>query len=147
MRLDKYVNSGQLQHHKPSGSETTSLTKLIERDLHDCKTEDISVDRRFAIAYSAALNLCRLIIAAEGYRTRAREGHHALSLEIAGIILGQQTKTLITYFDACRKKRNKIDYDFCDVATMTELDELIETTRKFRDLVYEWLTSEHPEIV
>src|SRR5262249_49364576 len=33
---------------------------------------------------------------------------------------------LATYFDACRRKRNHVDYDFADVASDTEAHELIE---------------------
>ena len=54
--LQKYLNNGDLKPHRSSVKEIESFKKLIERDLKDCAIEELSVDRRFATAYQAALN-------------------------------------------------------------------------------------------
>ena len=40
------------------------------------------------------------------------------------------------------KKRNIVDYDLTDVASMSELKELIEKVQEFRRIVYDWLEKE-----
>ena len=83
--LQKYLNSGDLKPHRFSAKEIESFKRLIERDLKDCAIEELSVDRRFATAYQAALNLSRMIITASDFRVSTKIGHHALTLEIASL--------------------------------------------------------------
>jgi hypothetical protein len=64
INLQKYLKNGSLQPHRSSGKEIERFKKLIARDLNDCVIEELSVDRRFATAYQAALNLSRMIIMA-----------------------------------------------------------------------------------
>jgi uncharacterized protein (UPF0332 family) len=53
-------------------------------------------------------------------------------------------KLLADYFDACRRKRNEIDYTGAAIATSTEADELVLHARSFLDLVERWIESNHP---
>ena len=105
----KYLKDGILRPHRAAKKEIQSFTKLVARDLRDCAIEELSIDRRFATAYQAALNLSRLVVTAYGYRVSAKTGHHAITFEIAGIILGRKCKEYINLFDICRRKRNKKD--------------------------------------
>ena len=83
-----------------------------------------------------------MIITASDYRVSAKTGHHALTFEIAGLILGERFQEYFDFFDVCRRKRNIVDYDLTDVASMSELKELIEKVREFRRIVYDWLEKE-----
>jgi len=67
----------------------------------------------------------KIAIACSGYRVTARAGHHAITFEAAHLSLGPNASTLTDYFDACRRKRNVIDYDNSSVATETEAAELV----------------------
>ena len=87
INLQKYLKNGSLQIQRSTGKEIERFKKLIARDLSDCIIEELSVDRSFATAYQAALNLSRMIIVASGYRVSAKIGHHALTFEIANLIL------------------------------------------------------------
>jgi len=142
IHFQKYLKNGSLQPHRSNEKEIESFNKLIARDLSDCDIEELSVDRRFATAYQAALNLSRMIIAASGYRVSAKTGHHALAFEIAGLILGERFQEYFDFFDVCRRKRNIVDYDHTDVANMSELKELIEKVQEFRHIIYDWLEKE-----
>ena len=53
---------------------------------------------------------------------------------------------LADYFDACRRKRNVIDYMNSSVATETEADELVSKAHEFHTLVESWLTATHPAL-
>jgi hypothetical protein len=139
INLQKYLKNGSLQPHKSSGKEIERFKKLIARDLNDCAIEELSVDRRFATAYQAALNLSRMIITVSNYRVSAKTGHHALTFEIADLFLGKKFQKYFDYFDVCRRKRNIVDYDLTDVASMSELKDIIRKVQEFRLIVYDWL--------
>ena len=64
IKLQKYLKNSSLQPHRSTGKEIESFKKLIARDLSDCVIEELSVDRSFATAYQATLNLSRMIITA-----------------------------------------------------------------------------------
>jgi uncharacterized protein (UPF0332 family) len=53
---------------------------------------------------------------------------------------------LADYFDACRRKRNEIDYTGATVATTTEADELMLHANAFLKQVESWITSNHPAL-
>jgi len=53
----------------------------------------------------------KICIACSGYRVTARAGHHAVTFEGANLAIGAKILSLTDYFDACRRKRNLIDYD------------------------------------
>ena len=137
--LQKYLKNGNLQPHRSTKKEIESFKKLIARDLSDCAIEELSVDRRFTTAYQAALNLSRMIIAVSGYRVSVKTGHHALTFEIAGMILEDKFQEYFDFFDVCRRKRNLVDYDLADVTSPSELKELLEKVQEFRHTVYDWL--------
>lgn len=87
INLQTYLKNGSLQPHRSTEKEIESYKKLIARDLSDCVVKGLSIDRSFATAYQAALNISRMIITASDYRVSAKTGHHTLTFEIAGIIL------------------------------------------------------------
>ena len=51
---------------------------------------------------------------------------------IAGEVLGRATKNHLDYFDLCRRKRNKVDYDLAGVATDKDVAELIRKVIEFK---------------
>lgn len=142
INLQKYLKNGSLKPHRSNEKEIESFKKLIARDLSDCVIEELSVDRRFTTAYQAALHLSRMIIAVSGYRVSAKTGHHALTFEIAGLILGDKFQDYFDFFDVCRRKRNIVDYDLTDVVSISELEAILEKVQEFRHIVYDWLEKE-----
>lgn len=114
--------------------ELNHLMDIVNRDMDDAKVKLISNDRRFTAAYNAALQLCTIIIRKSGYRIKGK-GHHYNTFRAAGMILGKQYKDIIVYFDACRNKRNKAEYDYVLNISDTELEELISEVTKFNKIV------------
>jgi hypothetical protein len=51
---------------------------------------------------------------------------------------------LADYFDACRRKRNVIDYSNSSVATDTEADEILLKANEPRLLVERWVAANRP---
>lgn len=91
------------------------------------------------------LQLAKLAIACAGYRVSAGPAQHRTTFQAVRIVLDKNTDALISYFDICRRKRNRIDYDQAEVASETEVEDLLVKTREFQDLVEGWVRRNHPE--
>lgn len=144
MSWKKLLQERKVHHHRTTIQEVSELRRLIARDLADATIPALSEDRRFATAYNAALQTGKMAIACAGYRVASVPGHHRLTFEGAKLALGTSAGHLTDYFDACRRKRNEIDYAGAAIATGTEAEELLLHTRVFIELVERWIEENHP---
>jgi hypothetical protein len=87
-----------------------------------------------------------MAIACAGYRLASTQGHHRLTFDAARLALGASAARSLDFFEACRRKRNVIDYDRSSVATETEAKEVIDEARSFLELVEQWVTTHHPNL-
>ncbi len=146
MSLAKLLASKRLERHSSSRNEITGLRQLIARDLADAAIPDLSTDRTFATAYNAALQLSKMAVACAGYRVSASlPGHHQTTFEAARLILGPAAQRLADYFETCRRKRNVIDYDYAQVATESQANELLERTAEYQKLVEASIAKNFPK--
>jgi hypothetical protein len=146
MSLQQWANNGWLKAHQTSPKEIQDLLKIVERDLADAVVGDLSADWRFGIAYNAALKLCTILIYVSGYRPEKSLQHYR-TLQALPLILGSNRRTDADYLDACRIKRNTVEYDYAGGATKKDADELIEFTRELRTDVRAWLQDNHIELL
>lgn len=146
MNLEKLLAQGRLRPHKTSGAEITDLLRIATRDLSDARTPGLSSDRRFLIAYDAALTLATIPLHIHGYRTHVG-GHHWMTFLVLPEILGAEFESLATYLDLCRTKRNISIYDRGGEISNVEADELIEEAENFRTEVEIWLSTSHPNFI
>jgi SAV_6107-like HEPN len=144
MSWNKLLQSNRVHRHTTSPQELTEIRRLVARDLADAAIPALSDDRRFATAYNAALQTAKMAIACAGYRVASVPGHHRLTFEGAKLSIGTQADQLADYFDACRRKRNEIDYTGATIATTTEAEELLLHAKSFLDLVELWIETNHP---
>ena len=144
MSWKKLLDQGSLHAHITSAAELGELRRLIARDLADARIPALSEDRRFATAYNAALQTAKMAIACAGYRVASVPGHHRLTFEGAKLALGKPGAQLADFFDACRRKRNVIDYTGAAVATRTEAEELLLHAESFLKIVEGWIAAKHP---
>jgi hexokinase len=114
--------------------------------LKDAGLSGLSADRSFATAYNATLQTANMLIACSGYRLATIPGHHKTAFDATELILGQSAKTLVVYFDACRRKRNLLDYDRAHIASDTEAAELLVGAREFLALAEKWIEANHPHL-
>ncbi|NOY81902.1 MAG: hypothetical protein GXP31_12975 [Kiritimatiellaeota bacterium] len=145
MTLQQWCSNGWLRPHTPSSQEIANLLGIVERDLADARSA-ISDDWRFGIAYNAALKLCTVLLYAEGFRAE-RSLQHVRTIQALPLILGPSRKNDAIYLDACRAKRNTVEYDCVGGASQADADELIEFVATFRDDVLAWLARAHPNLV
>jgi hypothetical protein len=145
MTLQQWAENGWLEPHATSAVEIANLLAIVDRDLADAG-EGISPDWRFGIAYNAALKLCTILLYAEGYRA-ARTLQHYRTIQALPLILGLQHRRDANYLDACRKKRNIVEYDYVGGATGDEALELAAYVVELREMVLDWLKENHPQLL
>jgi uncharacterized protein (UPF0332 family) len=146
MSWKKLLQDNKVHRHTTSRQELNEIRRLVARDLTDAALPALSEDRRFATAYNAALQTAKMAIACAGYRIASVPGHHRQTFEGAKLALGKPAEHLADYFDACRRKRNEIDYTGATIATNTEADELLLHAKSFLALVEAWINSTYPAL-
>lgn len=144
MSWTSLLANGTVRNHTTGRREIESLRVLIERDLKDAGLKGLSADRKFATAYNAALQLCKMAIACAGYRLTIGVGHHQKTFEaVKSAVTTSDAEILADYFEICRRKRNVIDYDAADTISETEADELLKKVGEFQVLVEDWIAANH----
>ena len=137
MTLKQWAANGWLRTHKTSAEEAANLIAIVDRDLADA-AEGISPEWRFGIAYNAALKLCTILLYASGYRAE-RQLQHYRTIQSLPLILGGDFKGEAEYLEACRKKRNIVEYEYIGGATEADADELISFVKELRENVIDWI--------
>ena len=145
MSLRQWADNGWLRPHQTSAQEVADLLAIVERDLKDAAGE-ISADWRFGIAYNAALKLCTVLLFATGYRPERNLAHYR-TLAALPLILGLEKQEDAAYLDACRAKRNTVEYDMAGAATSQDADELLAFVRALRADMLAWLRKNHPALL
>jgi hypothetical protein len=145
MTWQKLLDTRRAQTHKTSRQELDELRAVVGRDFQDAALVGLSDDRRFATAYNAVLQLATMAVACSGYRVTAKQGHHENTFVALRLAVGQPVAKLAQYFNACRKKRNKLDYHLAQIVTETELQELLEKAKEFQELIENWISQNHPQ--
>jgi hypothetical protein len=122
------------------------LFAVAARDIADAGVTQLSLDRRFATAYGAALQFATAAIAASGYRVAAQRGHHAVVWQVLPEVMGAEVGETAVYFDSCRALRNRSDYDAVGVVTAADVDEILREALAFREVVLAWLHCRYPKL-
>lgn len=146
MSLRDWAENKWLRSHSSSTQEIRELLTIADRDLMDAASGSISADWRFGIAYNAALKLCTILMHASGYRPEKTLLHYR-TIEALPLILGAEKKEAAGYLQACRTKRNVVEYEKAGAATMSDADELIEFVGELRNEVLAWLKANHPHLL
>ena len=142
--LQNWLENGQIRAHKTSKNEITQLLQAMDRDLADAQLPELSADRRFATAYSAALLVAIAALAASGYRA-SQEGHHYWSIQSLAFTMKLDAGT-ITLLNAARRKRNIADYEMVGMVSEQEIKKMVALAKKLRAMFQEWLKRNHPEL-
>lgn len=93
MSLENWHKNGWLRPHQTSPSQIAELFAIADRDLADARTERLSSDWQFGIAYNAALKLCTILLYAEGYRPEKNLAHFR-TLQALPLILGSENRAM-----------------------------------------------------
>ena len=145
MSLKDWQLNGWLIAHKTSPQEIADLLAVADRDLNDCKASGLSADWRLNIAYNAALQAATAALAACGYRA-VREAHHFRVIQSLVYTI-DLSSTVVTQFDAFRKKRNIGGYERAGMTSDQEADEMFSLAKNIREKVENWLHKNYPELI
>jgi hypothetical protein len=145
MNLSEWAKAGWLKPHAPTKQQVAAIFSVVDRDLEDSK-QRLSPDGRFNIAYNAALQLCSIVLLAEGWKPDKLHAHHR-TISSLPIILGKERQNDADYLDACRGKRNGLEYDAAGKVSSTEAKELREFAVELRELVIRWLSERHAKLL
>jgi len=146
MSLENWLKNGWLKPHKTSKQEIENLFNIVKRDLEDAQRQDVSADWRFGIAYNAALKLCAILLYAEGYKPENTYAHYR-TIQALPLILGNERSDDTAYLEACRVKRNIVEYDYVGSTSETEANELIEFVKELQLDVQNWIKKHYPEYI
>ena len=144
--LDYYSSRRLLRREPTSPQEISDILSVVDRDLEECRKDDISLDWRFNIAYNAGLQLCKLVLRASGYRTSSRSPAHHLTISCLPLIMGPSQQERADFLDSCRSVRNRIEYDVAGTVREEDVLDLIEEAENLRHDVIGWLRRKHPEL-
>jgi hypothetical protein len=143
MSYESLLAEGRLRRRKTSREDVRHLLRLAERDLADAAVAGLSADRRFLIAYEAALALATVPLFSAGYETHG-SGHHWVTFQMLPRFMGEEYAELATYFESCRTKRNVGAYDRGGEISDSEANELLKEVADFKSRVEAWIRINHP---
>ncbi|MBA4136157.1 MAG: hypothetical protein C0518_02430 [Opitutus sp.] len=133
-----------MKPQSPTRDQVGKIFGVVDRDLEDAKAT-LSPDGQFNIAYNAALQLCAIALLAEGWKSEKLNAHHR-TISALPVILGSARQDDADYLDACRAKRNGLEYDAAGKVSAKEAKELREFAVELRAVVIAWLEAKHPDL-
>ena len=145
MGLQDWHKFGWLKPHQTSFEELSNLLAIADRDIADSATTELSNDWKFGIAYNAALKLCTMLLYDAGYMPEKTLAHFR-TLHSLQFTLGEDRKGDAEYLDACRMKRNHVEYDYVEGASASEAAELLQFARELREEVVVKLRERYPNL-
>jgi hypothetical protein len=144
MSLQDWADAGWLRPYRTTRDQIAAQFALVDRDLEDT-TRDLSADWQFNIAYNAALQLCSILLNAEGWRPERNLAHYR-TLQSLPLILGTDWPDDADYMETCRSKRNKTEYDAVGQVTRAQAKELADFAKRLRKKAISWLKEKHPDL-
>ncbi len=145
MTLEELSRNELIRLTPTSSREIHDLWKLVERDLSSATTAGLPLDWQFAIAYHAVLQLATIVLRCEGYRS-ASGPHHTVTFTALAAVAGEELGDLAEYFQACRTKRNIVEYDRAGEISQEEVVKLLDAARQFRKWAVGWIKTKHPDL-
>ena len=144
MSLSDWAKNQWLKAQPTTREQVAKVFSVVDRDLEDSK-RNLSPDGQFNIAYNAALQLCAIALLAEGWRPDKLNAHYR-TIAALPVILGSEWQDGADYLDACRSKRNGLEYDAAGRVSAAEAKELREFAVELRAAVVTWLADRHPKL-
>ena len=145
MSLEDWHKFGWLKPHRTDERELGNLLAIADRDISDATAGGLSNDWKFGIAYNAALKLCTMMLYDAGFMPEKTLAHYRTLLSIE-YTLGTERKSDAVYLEACRAKRNHVEYDYVDGASAAEAEELLEFAKELRKDVVGRLRLKYPTL-
>jgi uncharacterized protein (UPF0332 family) len=135
MSIDKMVQERRIHPFKATREEITKVMNLARRDLAEAeKIKSTSLDWTYSIAYNAVLQACRAFIFHMGYRPASFEAHKS-TFEFMQLVVEEQLKPTIDYFDRARQKRHRVTYEAVGLVSEKETEQMVKKASEFLEYV------------
>jgi uncharacterized protein (UPF0332 family) len=138
MNYNELKEMGIVEERTAEIAEVISLVTRAERDLAASKfLYDKDEEWAFAATYQAMARSAKALILSEGFRPKTVRGRDAKKTVVtaAGVILGEQYKSLINKFDRMRRKYQSFMEDAGRIISRYEAGQAIKDAEEFIALV------------
>jgi uncharacterized protein (UPF0332 family) len=138
MNYNELKEMGSVEERTAEITEVIALVTRAERDLATSQLlQEKDEEWAFAAAYQAMARSARALILSEGFRPKGVRGRDAQKTVItaAGVILGDQYKSLINKFDRMRRKYQSFVEDAGRIISRYEAGQAIKDAEEFTALV------------
>ena len=138
MTYESLKEMGVVEERVPEISEIIALVTRAERDLATSRIlQDSDEEWAFAAAYLSMVRAARALILSEGLRPKGTRGRGAQKTVVtaAGLILGEQFKSLINKFDRMRRKYQSFMEEAGRIISRYEVGQAIKDAEEFFELV------------
>ncbi len=122
-------------------AEITEIIALVTRAERDLATSRLLQDKdeewSYAAAYLAMARSARALILSEGFRPKGIRGRDAQKTVVtaAGVLLGEQYKSLINKYDRMRRKYQSFMEESGRIISRYEAGQAIKDAEEFVELV------------
>ncbi|MBN2621061.1 HEPN domain-containing protein [candidate division WOR-3 bacterium] len=141
----EYLAQGLLKKQRPNPKAVVKLVKRARKDLKTAQANlEIDAEVAYTIAYLAMLRVRRALLLVKGFRPADRYQHKTVVEFISGY-LGNDFKSIATYFDRMRRKRNRFTYEVDTSISITEARNALRVATEFVDLLEKRIKMEHPQ--
>lgn len=129
----------------PERAQVARMLAAVERNLADARLAGLSAETRFDVGYKAIMQLAKLSLYANGYRTlTSRPGHHQTAIQTLALTVALALEQ-VRVLDALRKQRNRADYSGELVSDAT-VNECVACATALDAHVRDWLRLNKPEL-
>ncbi len=138
MTYEALKEMGIVEERTPEITEIIALVTRAERDLTTSKfLHDKDEEWAFGAAYLAMARSARALILSEGFRPKGVRGRDAQKTVVtaAGVLVGEQYKSLINKFDRMRRKYQSFMEESSRIISRYEAGQAIKDAEEFLGLV------------
>ena len=138
MNYNELKEMGIVEERTAEIAEVIALVTRAERDLDTSRLlQDKDEEWAFAAAYQAMARSARALILSEGFRPKGSRGRDAQKTVVtaAGVLLGDQYKSLINKFDRMRRKYQSFVEDAGRIISRYEAGQAVRDAEEFTALV------------
>ena len=144
--LIRLTREGKIKSQSSTPSHLNHLWDAAHRNFKAAGILHGQIDEAaFKLFYDGLLQIARLILLANGYRTDDGE-QHKTAFMVAGEFLGSEFKDLINKVQKYRIKRNLCLYDPTGFVGSKETEAISVTAQNFHRITKKYLKDRHPQI-
>jgi hypothetical protein len=143
--LKPLIDAGWLEALPTDAEEIRGLLGIVNRRLEELDGTLKYPDSIFTLAYDAVRCAATAVLRVHG--VRAKHGrHHEMTFEALHRLAIPNVSSRARYYDDCRRKRARLEYDSAGDVSNAEAQDLVKEAKRFAGAVREWLSSAHPEL-